>query len=101
MQPQGHLQLISNIVDFGMGPQEALNALRFMVTHDNVALEEGINPQILEDLESRGHRTRIISGYYRGITGGFGGAQLIQRDPQTGVLMGGSEPRKDGCAIGW
>lgn len=101
MQPQGHLQIISNIVDFGMDPQAALNALRFIVTEEDVALEEGISPQVLDDLTSRGHKTRTISGYYRGMTGGMGGAQLIQRDPQTGVLMGASEPRKDGCAIGW
>ena len=101
MQPQGHLQVISNVVDFGMEPQAALNALRFMVDRDSVALEEGIPPQVIGDLQSRGHRTSIISGYYRGITGGFGGAQLIQRDPSTGVLRGASEPRKDGCAVGW
>ena len=101
MQPQGHLQLISNIVDFGMEPQAALNALRFMVTQDTVLLEEGIPAQVVDDLESRGHRTAIISGYLRGITGGLGGAQLIQRDPGTGVLRGASEPRKDGCAVGW
>ena len=101
MQPQGHLQVISNVVDFGMDPQAALNALRFAVSLDDVALEEGLSPQVVEDLAGRGHRTRLIHGYHRGITGGFGGAQLIQRDPETGVLRGGSEPRKDGCAIGW
>ena len=101
MQPQGHLQVISNLVDFGMDPQQALNALRFIVTEEDVALEEGISPEILRDLESRGHRTRTISSYYRGMSGGFGGAQLIQRDPETGVLSGASEPRKDGCAVGW
>ena len=84
-----------------MDPQAALNALRFAVSQNDVALEEGIAPQVVDDLAGRGHRTRLIGGYHRGITGGFGGAQLIQRDPETGVLRGGSEPRKDGCAIGW
>jgi gamma-glutamyltranspeptidase len=43
----------------------------------------------------------MISSYYRGMSGGMGGAQLIKRDLDTGVLHGASEPRKDGCAIGW
>ena len=101
MQPQGHLQVISNVVDFGLTPQPALNALRWMVTEDTVALEEGISSDVVEDLGKRGHRTKIISGYHRGVGGGFGGAQLIQRDPESGVLWGASEPRKDGCAVGW
>jgi gamma-glutamyltranspeptidase/glutathione hydrolase len=101
MQPQGHLQVISNMVDFGMEPQAALNALRFIVTEDAVALEEGISSEVLGELESRGHGTRVISGYHRGVSGGFGGAQLIERDRETGVLKGASEPRKDGCAVGW
>ncbi len=71
------------------------------VPKDDVSLEEGISPQVLADLDSRGHNTRIISSYYRGMSGGMGGAQLIQRDLGTGVLHGASEPRKDGCAIGW
>jgi len=101
MQPQGHLQVISNMVDFGMDPQQALNALRFMISSDVVSLEEGVPPELVTELERRGHRTTIISSYYRGITGGVGGAQMIQRDPATGVLRGASEPRKDGCAVGW
>ncbi len=101
MQPQGHLQLISNVVDHGMEPQAALNALRFMVSRDSVALEEGIAPDVVRELERQGHRTRTVQGYQRGTAGGFGGAQLIQRDSDTGVLRGASEPRKDGCAIGW
>ena len=101
MQPQGHLQVISNIVDHGMEPQAALNALRFMVTQNSVALEEGISPQVVDGLETRGHHTRVLSSYSRSITGGFGGAQLIMRDHDTGVLRGASEPRKDGCAVGW
>ena len=98
MQPQGHLQLITNMVDFGMDPQEAINALRFMVTDDSVLLEEGAPSNVVTDLQSKGHKVDFISGYHRV---GMGGAQMIRRDPETGVLYGGSEPRKDGCALGW
>ena len=101
MQPQGHLQVISNVVDFGMDPQAALNALRFMVTGDSVLLEEGISEDVAQRLAGMGHQVRVLSSYQRGISGGLGGAQMIQRDPDTGVLRGGSEPRKDGCAVGW
>lgn len=101
MQPQGHLQVISNVVDFGMDPQKALNALRFMIAGNTVSLEEGVPDALVAELQRRGHRTAIMSGYSRGITGGFGGAQMIRRDPETGVLSGASEPRKDGCAVGW
>ncbi len=98
MQPQGHLQLISNMVDHGMDPQQAINALRFMVGNNNVILEEGVDPAVARDLQSRGHNVGQITGYNRV---SIGGAQVIQRDPATGVLRGGSEPRKDGCAIGY
>ena len=98
MQPQGHLQVISNMVDFGMDPQPALNALRFMVMGDSVALEEGLERSVMADLQSRGHRVRLAQGYSRV---GMGGGQVIRRDPETGALSGGSEPRKDGCAVGW
>ena len=98
MQPQGHLQLISNMVDHGMDPQKAINALRFMVGNNNVILEEGIDPTVAQDLRSRGHNVGQITGHNRV---SIGGAQVIQRDPDTGVLRGGSEPRKDGCAIGF
>ncbi len=101
MQPQGHLQVISNVVDFGMAPQPALNALRFMISRDTVALEEGVPDELVAELQRRGHRTTIMEGYSRGITGGFGGAQMIKRDRDSGVLWGASEPRKDGCAVGW
>ena len=98
MQPQGHLQVISNMVDHKMDPQQSLNALRFMVMGDSVALEEGLPSSVVRDLQSRGHQVALISGYSRV---GMGGGQVIQRDPDSGVLSGGSEPRKDGCAIGW
>jgi gamma-glutamyltranspeptidase/glutathione hydrolase len=100
-QPQGHLQVISNMVDFGMDSQRALDALRFSIdvqNTGNVRVEEGIDPKTVVELRRRGHDLSIIKGYERGI---FGGGQVISRDPLTGVLIGGSEPRKDGGAVGW
>ena len=98
MQPQGHLQLISNIVDHGMDPQQAVNALRFMVANDQVIIEEGLDPEVARDLQARGHRVGTLTGPRRV---SIGGAQVIQRDRDTGVLRAGSEPRKDGAAVGW
>ncbi len=100
-QPQGHLQVVSNMVDFGMDPQRALDALRFSVDVEdtwNVRVEEDLPREVIEDLRRRGHRVEIRSGYERT---GFGGGQVIARDPETGTLFGGSEPRKDGAAVGW
>ena len=101
MQPQGHLQLINNMVDLDMNPQEAIDALRFQVVEGGVILEEGVDSDVVRELESRGHRVNIMAGLQRGGAGGMGGAQAIYRDPESGVLWGGSEPRKDGCAVGW
>ena len=98
MQPQGHLQLISNMVDHGMDPQQAVNALRFMVGNDQVLLEEGINPDTARELQSRGHKLGLMAGRSRV---SIGGAQVISRNPETGVLQGGTEPRKDGAVVGW
>ena len=99
-QPQGHLQVIVNMVDFGLEPQAALDALRFSVQPqgNGVSLEEGVPDATVEGLKARGHKVSVVGGYARTQ---FGGGQIIQRDPDTGVLTGGSEPRKDGCAVGW
>ena len=98
-QPQGHLQVVSNMVDFGLEPQAALDALRFSVTGENeVHLEEGVPEAVIESLKAKGHQVSVVEGYDRTM---FGGGQIILRDPETGVLRGGSEPRKDGCAVGW
>ena len=98
-QPQGHLQILVNMIDFGLDPQAALNALRFSVQlGGGVALEEGLPPSSLHDLRGRGHDVSLVRGYDRFI---FGGGQVIERDIDSGVLRGGSEPRKDGCALGW
>ena len=101
MQPQGHLQVITNMVDFGMDSQGALDALRFQVVGDSVWLEGDVSSDVVTELHRRGHRVNVMHGPGRGGAGGMGGGQAISRDPDSGVLSGGSEPRKDGAAIGW
>ncbi len=99
MQPQGHVQVLRNLIDRGMDPQTALDAPRWCVLPDGrLALEEGYPWSTAADAARRGHRVVPVSGLERRL---FGGGQVILRDPQTGVLWGGSEPRKDGCAVGW
>ena len=98
-QPQGHLQVLVNMIDFGMDPQAALDALRFGVQLDGgVALEQGLPATAFEELQNKGHDVFSVEGYKRTL---LGVGQIIERDPLTGVLRGGSEPRRDGCAIGW
>jgi gamma-glutamyltranspeptidase/glutathione hydrolase len=98
-QAQGHLQVMVNMVDFGLDPQAALDALRFTVRQDGIiGLEEGVSPDVPRELQRRGHTVSVYDGYPGGP---FGGGQIIERNPETGVLTGGSEPRKDGAAIGW
>jgi gamma-glutamyltranspeptidase/glutathione hydrolase len=97
-QAQGHLQVISDMVDFGKSPQEALNAPRFSVRfEDGVFLETLVDADVVKGLEAKGHPITIREPH--GIW--FGSGQIIRRDPESGVLTGGSEPRADGAAIGW
>ena len=98
MQPQGHVQLINNLVDFNMDVQAALDAPRFRLQLDGtVTLESGNDPGIVSELKTRGHM--LTPGVAESLT--FGGGQIIAIDPESGALLGGSEPRKDGCAIGF
>jgi gamma-glutamyltranspeptidase/glutathione hydrolase len=94
MQPQGHVQVLLNLIEFGMNVQEAGEAPRFRHTGGGLALESAITPEARFHLDSRGHR--LINSI-----GVFGGFQGILIDPKTGVMMGGSDPRKDGLAIGY
>lgn len=94
MQPQGHLQVGVNLVDYHMDPQTALDAPRFNWLHGReVALESGFPAGLTDQLWSWGHRP--------GTTRNFGGGQIILRDPDSGVYFAGSEPRNDGQAVGW
>ena len=94
MQPQGHVQVILNMIDFGMDAQQAGEAPRFRHTADGVALESGIGPDVRSVLIDKGHR--VINA-----VDAYGGYQGVLIDPSSGALMGGSDPRKDGLAIGW
>ena len=100
MQPQGHLQVITGLVEDGLDPQAALDRPRFCIedgtSGGRVALEAGIPAQVFNKLTEMGHPLRRVSGYERAL---FGRGQIILRDPQTGVLQGGSDPRADGCAM--
>ncbi|MGE3274852.1 MAG: gamma-glutamyltransferase [Vicinamibacterales bacterium] len=93
-QGQAHAQVVMNLVDFGMDIQGAGEAARMRHLGSGLALESGIGAEVRQALEARGHTIR--DG--RGAMGGFQGILI---DPKTGVLMGGSDPRKDGLAIGW
>jgi gamma-glutamyltranspeptidase/glutathione hydrolase len=93
-QAQAHAQVVANLVDFGMGIQQAGEAARMRHQGATLALESGIGAGVRASLEARGHK--VVDG--RGAMGGFQGIRI---DPRTGVLMGGSDPRKDGLAIGW
>jgi gamma-glutamyltranspeptidase/glutathione hydrolase len=92
-QAQAHAQIVVNIVDFGMNVQEAGDAARVRHAGDVLALESGIGAGVRAELTRRGHVP--VDG-----RGAMGGYQAVLIDPATGVLMGGSDPRKDGLAIG-
>ncbi len=107
MQAQGHVQVLCNMIDFGMDVQEAGDAARFRhfgsseptgqpakPDGGSVALESTISPEVRRRLEAMGHH--LVSS-----PGGFGGYQAICVDLEHGVLIGGSDPRKDGCAMGY
>jgi gamma-glutamyltranspeptidase/glutathione hydrolase len=106
MQPQGHVQILVNMIDFGMNVQEAGDAARWqhlgsseptdtiMTTGGYVELESGIPWETARALEQMGHDVRTGNG-------GFGGYQAILRNQDTGVYHGASESRKDGQAAGY
>jgi gamma-glutamyltranspeptidase/glutathione hydrolase len=100
MQPQGHVQVLSALVDSDLDPQAALDLPRFCIEDGTaggqVALEDGISDDVMTDLARRGHPVQLVKGWERAL---FGRGQVILRDPASGVLAGGSDPRADGCAI--
>jgi gamma-glutamyltranspeptidase/glutathione hydrolase len=93
-QPMGHTQVILNMVDYGMDVQQAIDAPRIFFEGDDTMPERGVSPATLAGLRAKGHKLVTTESPW-------GGGQAIVIDWKRGVLIGGSEPRKDGCAIGY
>jgi gamma-glutamyltranspeptidase/glutathione hydrolase len=102
MQPQGHVQVLVNLLDLAQLPQEALDAPRFCLLEGEpggrVAVEVTADHALISALQAKGHAVAVTAGVERTI---FGVGQVIRRDAVTGVLTAGSDPRRDGCAVGW
>ncbi len=106
MQPQGHVQIVVNLIDFGMNLQEAGDAPRIhhsgsseptgevMSDGGIVNLETGLDYEVIRELVRRRHKIQYANGPY-------GGYQAIMKDPDSGVYFGASESRKDGQAAGY
>ena len=96
MQPQGHLQVVSAMVDHGLNPQAALDMPRWRwMQGRSVELEPGADPKLVSALEKRGHQVSVA-----GERTGFGRGQVIVKLP-SGAYAAGSEPRTDGAAVGY
>eukprot|EP01087_Luapelamoeba_hula_P003309 TRINITY_DN1311_c0_g1_i2.p1 TRINITY_DN1311_c0_g1~~TRINITY_DN1311_c0_g1_i2.p1 ORF type:complete len:645 (+),score=100.34 TRINITY_DN1311_c0_g1_i2:29-1936(+) len=125
MQPQGHVQVLLNMFEYGMNPQQALDAPRICILRtkaktSTVAVEEGISPEVVEKLREMGHQVVLTAGWGRSV---FGRGQIVsvgrptliapyssssstsssdhptQGPSQRQVLWGGSDPRADGAAM--
>ena len=94
-QPMGHAHVLSNMLDFGMDPQQAIDDPRLFWCEDGVLeAEAGIAPEVRQALAGMGHGLRDAAAPH-------GGGQMIVIDHANGFLIGASDPRKDGCALGW
>lgn len=106
MQPQGHVQVLSNIIDFGLNVQAAGDAARYrhsgsssptgeaMEGRGTLRVESGVHEDVVRALRGRGHDVSVGAG-------GYGGYQAIMWDPEQGVYRGGTEMRKDGTVAGY
>jgi gamma-glutamyltranspeptidase/glutathione hydrolase len=93
-QPVGQTHVLTNILDYGCDVQEAIDMPRGLHYEGVYQLEDGIPPSVVEGLKKIGHQTS-------GLIGPLGGGQAIWIDWDRGTLIGGSDPRKDGCALGY
>jgi gamma-glutamyltranspeptidase/glutathione hydrolase len=92
MQPQGHVQVLMNLIDFGLNPQAALDAPRWQwFGKRRFGLEQAYSNALVHEMAARGHDV-----YVDHHSTDYGRGQIILRDPVTGVLCGGTEPRTDG-----
>lgn len=96
IQPQGHVQVLTNLIDLGMSLQQAIEAPRFRyLSGKRVLLEDAMTEPIIKSLTEKGHQRSTQAG------ASMGGGQAIMIDPVSGTLMGASDPRKDGMALGY
>lgn len=106
MQPQGHTQVVLNMLKSGMDPQRALDSPRVSVGNNYdpgalaVSLEDGIPPEVVDKLKAKGHNVKFVEGHYRGM---FGRGQIIRVSTNDGkkVFSAGSDMRGDGHAVGY
>ena len=92
-QPTGHARVVSNLVDYGLDPQAAIDGPRCFADTGGLMLESGYAESVKAELAELGHTVLVPDGP-------LGGAQGIRID-LSGVLVGASDPRKDGCALGY
>ena len=92
-QPVGHVHILQNIFEFGMNLQESIDFPRALYLNGNYKFEKTVPQNILSELNDIGHKASYTDTTH-------GGGQAIYLDRQKGVLVGGSDPRKDGCALG-
>jgi gamma-glutamyltranspeptidase/glutathione hydrolase len=93
-QPIGHAYVMTNMLDYAMDPQEAIDCPRVFFEGGDLVVEESVPAATVEELRAMGHRIRV-----RALPWGGGQAVLFDRD--NGVLVGASDPRKDGLALGY
>lgn len=93
-QPNGHARFVTNVVDFGLHPQAAIDAPRCFSDAGDMKVERGYSDAVRQELTDMGHSVSVPETP-------IGGAQAIFIDRKNGVLHGASDPRKDGCALGY
>ncbi len=93
-QPIGQSHVLQNIIDYNLNIQEALDLPRVFALDNNLKVEKSLDKKIVQKLQSVGHNISIVDN-------AIGGGQCIKIDRNNGVLIGGSDPRKDGMAIGY
>ena len=93
-QPMGHAYVLTNMLDFGMDPQEAIDCARVFFEGEELKVEESVPSATVEKLAAMGHRVSVRKEPW-------GGGQAVCIDHENGVLIGASDPRKDGCALGY
>ncbi len=95
-QPYGHTRLLTNIIDYAMDPQSALDMPRVFGMGNVVEIERSLPDETVQGLIQRGHTIDYVDQ-----ASPHGGGQAILIDHERGILSGGSDPRKDGCALGF